>query len=305
MGNHASGRRRPKSITLEDLERRDARDFGTRREAMPDGGTREMGLCPQCNQGAREVFRKPDAPSGKESEGPEYFACRRCLSAQGVRHRSENERGTIAEKLRRTPELLGEAIEGAASFARSVESGEPTDQKRFLFAMGIFNAAANQSPEELLAQAQAQIVADDLERTTRLANHLEAMIFAGVENHVNRKGEATVTPMRPDSLAKLGNLYLGALNVRANRAGIATTISERRELDGASGSSVGDLFMESLRKINHITPQGYSLADVIDNKPLPAHEPKSEEEQQIFYKRRKDESGGEIFEGGLLFSDRD
>jgi hypothetical protein len=305
MGNHASGRRRTKQPTFEDLERRDARDFGTRTEAMPDGGTREMGLCPECGQGAREVFRRPDS----QDDGPENFACRRCLIAQGVRHRSENERGTIAEKLRRAPELLAEAIESAANFARSVESGEQPDQKGFVFAMGILNAAAQQeetpqAPEEIeLAQIQAQIVANDLERTTRLANHLEAMIFAGVENHVNRhvnrKGEATVTPMRPDSLAKLGNLYLGALNVRANRAGIATSISERRDVESAS--SIGELFTAKLREINHRTPQGHLFADIVDSKPLTALEAKAEEDApKIVYMRRRDESEAEMIEGELL-----
>ncbi len=295
MGNHASGRRRAKQPTFEDLERRDARDFGTRPEAMPDGGTREMGICPECGQGAREVFRRPDS----QGAAPENFACRRCLIAQGVRHKSENERGTIGEKLKHAPQLLAEAIESAANFARSVESGEQPDEKRFEFAMGIFNAAAQQPTEEIeLAEAQAQIVADDLRRTTRLAEHLEKLIFSGVENHTDRRGDSSVIPMRPDALAKLGNLYLGALNVRANRAGIATNISERRDVESAS--SIGELFTAKLREINHTTPQGYSFADILDSKPLAALEAKAEEAPKIVYMRRKDESEAEIIEGELL-----
>jgi hypothetical protein len=302
MGNHASGRRRPKSLTFEDLERRVASEFRTRTEAMPDGGTREMGLCPQCGQGAREVFRRLDS----QGAAPENFACRRCLIAEGVRHKSENERGTIGAKLRRNPQLLAEAIEGAANFARSVESGEQPDERRFEFAMGIFNAAAQQEEkpqptEEIeLAEVQAQIVADDLRKTTRLAEHLEKMIFDGVENHVNRKGEASAVPMRPDSLSKLGNLYLGALNVRANRAGIATSISERRDVESAS--SIGELFTAKLREINHRTPQGHLFADIVDGKPLAPLEAKAEEDAPkiVYMSRPRDADEAEIIEGELL-----
>lgn len=294
MGNHASGRRRPKQPTFEDLERRDARDFGTRREAMPDGtGTREMGLCPQCDQGAREVFKWPDAQRETQGEAPEVWACRRCLMAQGVRHRSENERGTIAEKLKHSPELLAEAIESAATFARTVESGAPTDEKGFRFAMGIFNAAAQQeaeAPEEIeLAQVQAQIVADDLTRTTRLAEHLEKMIFAGVENHTDRKGDSSVIPMRPDSLAKLGNLYLGALNVRANRAGIATSISERRNA-GEGVESIREEIGQRLKERGHRATGAISLEQLESSEPLYLPEPAPEVvEGEIYYDRSNGE----------------
>ena len=298
MGNHASGRRRAtKRPTFEDLERRDARDFGTRVEAMPDGGAREIGLCPACHQGAREVFKRP----GASGTGQECFACRRCLRAEGVRHKSENASGTIAARLRQAPQLLGEAIEAATIYAHDLESGTPPDEKRFLFAMGIFNAAADQAPDEPtpLAKAQAQIIADDLARTSKLVDHLETLIFSGEENHVNRKGEASVTPMRPDSLAKLGNLYLSALNVRANRAGIATTISERQEVEGKR--SVGDMFREALATTGHVTMQGHSYADVLDNKPLPALVEDQPDEAPIIYKggpRPTDES--EVIEGEVF-----
>ncbi len=295
MGNHASGHRRPKQPTFEDLERRDARGFGTRREMMPDGGTREMGLCPQCKQGAREVFKRPGAQGDADSEAPEFWACRRCLIAQGVRHRSENERGTIAEKLGHAPELLGEAIESAANFARSVESGEAPDNKRFRFAMGIFNAAAQQeekpqAPEEIeLAQVQAHIVTDDLERTTRLAEHLEKMIFAGLENHTDRKGDSSVVPMRPDALAKLGNLYLGALNVRANRAGIATNISERRNA-GEGVESIREEIGRRLKERGHRPPGAFTLEQLESPAPLYLEAPQPEiVEGEIFYERRNGE----------------
>lgn len=293
MGTYASGRRRPKKATFEELERRDARDFGTRREAMPDGAEREMGLCPACRQGAREVFKRP----GATESGPECFACRRCLKKEGIRHRSENERGTIAARLKATPQLLGKAIEAAADFARQVERGTAPEEQRFSFAMGILNAAADQSGDEL-AKVQAQIVTDDLTRTTALVDHLETLIFSGVENHVSRKGEASVVPMRPDSLAKLGNLYLSALNVRANRAGIATTISERREID--DGKSVGDLFADKLRQINHTTMSGHSFADLVDGKPLPALSEGQDEGTPINYKRAQPRDEGEIIEGEIF-----
>ena len=257
-----------------------------------------MGLCPQCGQGAREVFRRPNA----RGAAPECFACRRCLRAQGVRHKSENERGTIAERLRQVPALLGEAIEAASDYAQDVQSGTMPDQRKFLFAMGIFNAAADQSPDDetTLAKAQAQIVADDLGRTTRLVDHLEKMIFEGVENHVNRKGEASVTPMRPDSLAKLGNLYLGALNVRANRAGIATSISESHATENAG--SVGDMFTKALRDINAKTAQGYSFADVLDGRQLATPDDIHDEPGEIVYKSRAqvDDNQAEIIEGECL-----
>jgi hypothetical protein len=284
MGNHASGRRRPKQPTFEDLERRDARDFGTRAEAMPEGGTREMGLCPGCDQGAREVFKRPGAQGEAHSGTPENLAFRRCLNAQGVRHRSENERGTISAKLRRAPGLLAQAIESAASFARIVENGETPDQRRFEFAMGIFNAAAEQSPEEIqLAQAQAHIVTDDLERTTKLADHLEKIIFAGLENHTDRRGDSSVIPMRPDALAKLGNLYLGALNVRANRAGIATSISERRDASGPL--SVRDLLLQSMKDRGARARGAVSLEELESEtmRALPSHQ-------------------GEIVEAEILYS---
>jgi hypothetical protein len=196
-----------------------------------------------------------------------------------VRHRSENQRGTIAEKLRQNPHLLAQAIESAANFARSVENGEQPDEKRFLFAMGIFNAAAQQdeqpqewqaqAPEEMqLAEVQAQIVADDLTRTTRLAEHLEKLIFDGVENHTDRRGDSSIIPMRPDALSKLGNLYLGALNVRANRAGIATSISERRNL-GDGPESVRDALTRALKERGHRARGGLTL-EQLENAETPA-----------------------------------
>jgi hypothetical protein len=122
-------------------------------------------------------------------------------------------------------------LDEAAAYVWSVEQGAP-DEARYNKAMPILHAASENAitPDDVseFDELQTKIVTDDILKMTSLMQHVETLIYAGTEQHTDRKGETREIPIRPDAVAKLGHLYIAAANVRANRAGLATTISETR-----------------------------------------------------------------------------
>jgi hypothetical protein len=121
--------------------------------------------------------------------------------------------------------MIGAAVDELTRNVESIAHGGATEGTNR--AMSILNAAGSITSEtsDFNNDLQAEIIAEDLEKIGRLMAHVETLIFAGTEEHTNRKGETATIPMRPDALAKMGNLYLSASAARASRAGIATSIS--------------------------------------------------------------------------------
>ncbi len=235
-----------------------ARQHGTPVETRktPTGDTFEVSLCPKCERAARYFFTV---------EG--VTGCRKCLN---LTYRRESESGTIAEKLRQEPALVGEALHTLKS---ALESPSGTEQPDFADAMTTLSAAAQMLPseaktDEVFAEIQAQIVGDDLKTTTEILAVIREKILSEKENHTDRFGVSNQIPMRPDALNKLVNAWATVANVRANRAGIATSISERRNL-GDGPESVRDALTRALKERGHRARGGLTL-EQLENAELPA-----------------------------------
>jgi hypothetical protein len=157
-----------------------------------------------------------------------------------------------------------EAAEGAAIVQAQAEAVEPDGHE---LTAELLQEEARQLPSD--ASLQERIIAQDIVKTTKLMERVEAIIEGGEETHVNRRGKASKVPLRVDSLSKLGNLYLALANVRAVRAGIATQIHETR---GEAASSISQLIDAALEKSAARDRDGNSFADLksmAQEKPLP------------------------------------
>ncbi len=250
---------------------------------MPEGGgVREFGTCPQCRRAVRFLYQ----PKGKSP------ACRHCLR---LTYASTQTSRTPAGQLLKNPALLAEAYSGAAEWLNGLEEGRP-DERKWSAIVQIFEAAEGAAIVQAQAQAAAQdgheltaeflkaqarqlpsdaslqerVIAQDVVKTTELMERVEGMITRGEENHVNRRGEASVVPMRVDSLSKLGNLYVTLSNLRASRAGIATEIHETR--NGEAASSISQLIDAALEKSGARDRDGYTMAELkamAQDQPIP------------------------------------
>ncbi len=229
-----------------------ARQHGTPVESRrtPTGDTFDLALCPLCARAARYFFTV---------EG--VTGCRKCLN---LTYRRESESNTIAEKLRQEPALIDEALNSLKSV---LESPSGTEQPDFADAMKTLSAAAQMLPtesdaqatnDEVFAEIQAQIVGDDLKTTTEILAVIREKILSGQENHTDRFGVSSQIPIRPDALGKLVNAWATVANVRANRAGIATQITERRNL-GEGPESVRDALIRGMKERNHRARGGLTL----------------------------------------------
>ncbi len=231
-GTHASGRRREKRLVIEECEKCDARDFGSVTRTTPTGEQFEIGKCPECDHGAKIVFRAPDG---------NRWRCSRCCARAGIHYRSVNERNSTADRVRRNPKFVKLATKAANNFLKT------DDQKQLSNAMTILSNVP-QSEFDELDEVQKYIVRDDIARLSKLMEHVEAEIYSGVENHTNRKGESGEIPLRADSFAKLGNLFIAASTARAARAGIAEKLRiETRATEGIGGKSMADILLEEAR----------------------------------------------------------
>ncbi len=237
MGGFRSGRHRDKRAQVEDAARLDARKHGAGLVRQTVAGTdavREMGLCPQCRRPVRWLYK----PQGEEA------ACRLC---HGLIYRSKAENSTIADKVRKAPQLICIALDDAEQWLEGVRQGH-SDAGKLSNAMNIISAAnsANIVPDAPTKAAplssetfdglnvpddatlQERVIAQDVTRATAMIERIESLIEGGQENHVNRMGEVQRVPMRVDSLAKLGHLWVALSNLRAARSGVATQITEAR-----------------------------------------------------------------------------
>ncbi len=256
-----------------------ARQHGTPVEERktPTGDTFEVSLCPKCERAARYFFTV---------EG--VTGCRKCLN---LTYRRESESGTIAEKLRQEPALIGEALHTLKS---ALESPDATAQPDFVGAMTTLSAAAQMVPseinteattDEVFAEIQSQIVRDDLTTTTEILAVIREKILSGLENQTDRFGVSSQIPMRPDALNKLVNAWATVANVRANRAGIATQITERRNL-GEGPESLRDSLIRGMKERSHRARGGLTL-EQLENAELPALPRQQGEivEAEIIYSR--------------------
>jgi hypothetical protein len=196
MGGFGSGRTRAKRTQIEQCERR-------------RGET-----CPKCRRAVKWLYLRDGGA-----------VCRVC---SGAIYRSQAEYSTVAAKIRKGPHLIGEALDKAEQWVRDVPQGTAS-AKNWSDFMGIIKAGSI-TPETsgFNNELQAEIVAEDIDKIGRLMSHVEKLIFAGTEEHTNRRNETSTIPMRPDALVKLGHLYLAAGAARAARAGIASSISATR-----------------------------------------------------------------------------
>jgi hypothetical protein len=246
MGTFASGRRREKRATLEDCQKRSARDFGNITHRMPTGEQFEVGKCPQCGKGCRTVYRAPDAAQ---------WQCRRCCIAEGIQYRTVNERNSAAAKVRADPQAIAAATTAATQWLQN------DDETAYSDAMKTLSNVPDDQALDALDEVQAAIIRDDLTRLSNLLDFVEKKIYSGVENHTNRRGESSQVEMRADSLAKLGNLFIAASAARANRAGIATKIHETRSSADESGG-IRETLKAAMKAEGWRTQTGHTMEEI-------------------------------------------
>lgn len=188
--------------------------------------------CPKCARKVKTLF----APHGAAP------ACRYC---HALINRSKAQSGTTLARVRKSPELLAFALDDAALWIEGKEGGT-ADAGRFNDAMNIITATNEIASEpkraalssEIFegltvpddASLQERVTAQDVTRATALIERVESIIESGEENHVDRLGVVSKVPLRVDSFSKLGHLWIALSNLRAARAGLATTITEQREV---------------------------------------------------------------------------
>jgi hypothetical protein len=246
MGTYASGRRREKRATLEECQSRSARDFGEITHRMPTGEAFTVGKCPQCGKGCRTVYRAPNAAQ---------WQCRRCCIAEGIQYRTVNERNSAAAKVRADPQAIRNATAAATVWLQNGEDGDYND------AMKTLSNVPDDAALDALDSVQVEIIRDDLTSLSRLMNHVATLIYSGVENHTNRRGESSEIPLRADSLSKLGNLYIAASAARANRAGIATKIHETRPRSDESGN-MRDILKAAMNESGWRAQTGHTMEEI-------------------------------------------
>jgi hypothetical protein len=110
-------------------------------------------------------------------------------------------------------------------------------------------------PED--ATLQQRVIIADISKATSLMERVEQLIESEKENHIDRSGEPSRVPMRIDSLAKLGNLWIGLANLRAARSGVAVEIAQK---ETASVSTLAQAFREARENSGALDKDGYSLA---------------------------------------------
>lgn len=276
-----AGRKRTRT-RIEDAERVFALDYARNHGSAvetrqtPTGDDYETALCPKCNRGARYFFTV---------EG--VTACRKCLN---LTYRRESESGTIAEKLRREPALIGEALN---TLKGVLDTPNASAQPGFDEAMKTLSAAAQMQPaqpdtqgatDDVFAEIQTQIVGADLKTTTDILAVIEAQILSGRENYTDRHGLSSQVPMRPDALGKLVSAWATVANVRANRAGLATQITEKRNA-GEGPESIRDAINRRLKERGHRAPGFISLEELESAEPLYISRESEIVEAEIVYSR--------------------
>ncbi len=252
-GTFKSGRKRTRR-RVEEARRVDALDYAretggqTVPRSTPTGEKFERGTCPTCVRPCRDLFERP-------GEAPACRHCARLIYAKG------SQRNSIAASVKHA-----DTAPALDTLRIAVETG---DTARFNQGMKTLSAAQNLPPTlpaapaeegDIFAQIQAKIVRDDLETTTEMMEFLRAEIMSGEENFTNRRGESSRIPTRPDGLNKLVNAYATLSNLRANRAGLATTILESRNENNPQ--SIRAIMLDQMAETGHKSPTGYSLAEI-------------------------------------------
>jgi hypothetical protein len=232
MGGRGSGYKRDgKRLTAEQVQKVDAVEHGAGivTRSTPTGGERRLGACAGCGRGVRFLYIVDGVT-----------ACERCSN---LTRQSRQQSHTAREELRKHPALLGAALDTANNFIEASAAGAP-DVKDWEKAMRILEAAPTAVPlapaDALTSQIidaatvpdnptlQERVIMSDVAKTTKLLEHVERLIESEEENLIDRLGESSKKPMRIDSLAKLGHLWVALSNVRAARSGVATEITEKR-----------------------------------------------------------------------------
>lgn len=257
MGNFRSGRRR-KRERVEDVPRLDALNYArahnlpTLERQTPDAQAYWIGTCPKCAKGVRDVFQ---VESG--------VLCRKCA---GLVYRRDSEHNSVADIVRRNPQVTGEAME---TLKGAITTGNPA---KYNEAMKVLNAAQNSPLDRLpsaqdaeaivAAELQMRVIADDLQTSTALVEIIKAQIAAGMENTTNRRGEPLEIAMRGDTLAKLVAAWATVSNVRSNRMTQAAQILEKK----AEGTheSIGEMMTKALIAAKHRTPDGILFEDLVN-----------------------------------------
>jgi hypothetical protein len=282
MGGIGSGWKRDgRRLTTEQVERVDAISHGERIivRKMPSGGEARFGACGICGRGVKWLYIVAGT-----------VGCEKCLK---LTRASRQNAHTAREEIRKEPALLGRALDTAGTFIEASAAGAMA-VKDWNEAIRILSAGATQSagpvaPVDAItsqiieaatvpddASIQQRVIIADISKTTKLLSKLENLIESGEESHIDRFGDSSKKPMRIDSLAKLGHLWVALSNVRAARSGVATAISEVR--GGASGGNLAAALRESMK--GERDKDGYSLDElraaaegkVLSGGPMPAPE---------------------------------
>lgn len=180
--------------------------------------------CPECQCQVRVFYTH----QGKT-------ACRKCQNL-GSPKRFQSR----AQRRARQPDAVKFATKAANNFLKT------DDQKQLSAAMTILNNVP-QSEFDDLDDVQKYIVRDDIARLSKLMTHVENQIYSNVENHCDRRGDSSTIPLRADSLAKLGNLFISASTARAARSGIADKLRiETRTTEGIGGKPMKDILRDEM-----------------------------------------------------------
>ncbi len=175
-------------------------------------------------------------------------ACRKCLGLGSAKRFQSR-----AQRRARQPDAVKLATDAAKNFLKT------DDHKQLSAAMTILNNVPETEAPDELDEVQAFIVRDDITRLSNLMAKVEQQLYSGVENHTDRRGDSSTIPLRADSFAKLGNLFIAASTARAARSGIAERLRIESRTTEGTGKSMAEILLDEARASDWRMQNGQSV----------------------------------------------